>query len=221
MNRRLMSRFMKRDERMGRRMDERNPYGSRGGYVTSHRDNRDRGGYYDIRGEYDSKYDNRDYARSSRRDRGYSMSDEHYGEHTPYYEMYGIGAMYPHDYEDYGRRTYHSDYRGMDYGEEEMEKEYHEDLQEWIDKMKSKDRFKLSKEQITQQAKNMGVRFDKFNELEFYAIYLAMVTDYKSINGDYNMYLRMTKDFFEDDDIEVSPSEKVYIYLYNIVKGEE
>jgi hypothetical protein len=30
-----------------------------------------------------------------------------------------------------------------------------------------------------------------------------------------------TKKWLEDDDIEVSPSEKVCIYMYDIVMGEE
>ena len=120
------------------------------------------------------------------------------------------------DYRDYDDSDY-----SHDYAYDRAKDEYDADLRQWINELKSKDRFGVSKQQVLEQAKNMGVKFDEFSELEFYAIYLAMVSDYKSIANDYNNYIKMAKDFLEDDDIAVSPSEKVCIYLYEIVMGEE
>lgn len=127
---------------------------------------------------------------------------------------------YRRDYEnrDY---DYRPDYRDDYYNYDRAKDEYEMDLKKWIEKLKSKDRFGVSKQQVLEQAKNMGVKFDEYDEMEFYAVYLAMISDYKSIANDYNMYIKMAKDFLEDDDIAVSPSEKVCIYLYQIVLGEE
>lgn len=70
------------DGRRGRRrrerdrangMDERNPYGSKGGYVTSSKRGRDRAmDGRDYHPEYDSRYD-------SRYDANYGASNGHYG----------------------------------------------------------------------------------------------------------------------------------------------
>jgi hypothetical protein len=129
------------------------------------------------------------------------------------------------DYEPYGHEYYYpplasQDYaRGRrDYGHEE--KDYEEDLEEWIEKLKKKDRFRIKKEDIINSAKTMGVKFDEFSEEEFYAVYLMMVSDYKAVANDFRSYLNMAKEWLMDDDIEVSPSEKVCIYMYEIVKGE-
>lgn len=218
MNRYLKDRAMRKDYRG----DMRNPYGSRGGYVSSRHGRmrgRDRGMDYEYDyPEHDGRYDSRyDYGHESSRD---YMGDQHYGERNRpmEYEMYGVGGMRPmYDYR--GSRGRRMDY-GYDYASEDMEKEYKEDLEDWISKLKKKDRFGLNKDTAIQKAKEMGVRFDEINELEYYAIYLSMVTDYPQISNDPHMYLAMAKDFIFDDDIQVSPSDKVCIYLYKIVLGE-
>ena len=110
MNRYLKDRAMRRDMNM---RDGRNPYGSRGGYVSSRRGRgRDRADMnYDMdRGNrgYDRGMDyNYDYAKygseyDSRYDREYRSQDGHYpmerhGEHyRPMdYEIYGVGGMRP------------------------------------------------------------------------------------------------------------------------------
>ncbi len=134
--------------------------------------------------------------------------------------------MYPEERDYRGRdmrRDMRRDYYDYDhdYMYDRAKSEYEMDLKDWISKLKSKDRFNVSKQQILEQAKNMGAKFKEYDEDEFYAIYLAMVSDYKTIANDYNNYIKMAIDFLEDDDIAVSPSEKVCIYLYQIVLGEE
>ena len=104
-------------------MDGRNPYGSRGGYVTSSRRGRRdrtmesdmaRGGRGSSRGsndygtydpEYDSRYDN-DYATGE-----YNTRDSVYGR-----ELYGYYGDTPFEI----RRGYSMRDGGMDYGEEDM-----------------------------------------------------------------------------------------------------
>lgn len=226
MNRRLRDRLMRRSDRMmedyarsGRRRNRssRNDYGM---------------GRYELRGTYDSMGDYgefNDYRNPYGSRGGYVMSDRNfqqgdyrannseYGNRGDSHWGYPMGYGYPERYDyNYSDRGY------MDRKSKEDEEEYHNDLKKWIKKLESKNRFNnVSKDQIIQHAKNMGVKFDEIEELEFYAIYLAMVTDYKSLGGDFTLYIRLAKDFFEDDDIEVSPSEKACIYMYNIVMGEE
>lgn len=161
--------------------------------------------------EYDSR--RQDYEYDSRRGRRMrsdrEMDDGHYeyGRPVEFY-THGVGGMRYHDYRS-------------DYSEDDIEYRYHKDLKHWIEKLKSKDKFNLSEEQVVQQAKSLGVHFKDYSELEFYAMYLAMVSDYHRILGnDVLLYIKMAREFLEDDDIAVTPSEKVCIYYYHIVKGE-
>lgn len=107
---------------------------------------------------------------------------------------------------------------GYDYGD--MDHEYKADLKEWIEKLKHKDKFKISSTDIIHKAKTMGVSFRDYDELEFEATYYMLISDFGSISNDPHTYIMMAKAFLEDDDIEVSPSEKLCIYFYKIVKGE-
>jgi hypothetical protein len=191
-NKYLRDRAMRRSGRRDR-MDGRNPYGSRGGYVRDSR--RGRG--------YDRAMDERyDYAERSR------------GDYRGYDRYNGYDEAYDRDYE-YDREHY-----GRDYAEEEMDKEYEEKLHEWIKKLKKKDRFASSKEDIIRKAKSMDVKFDEFTEDEFYAVYLMMVSDYKHVANDPHHYLAMAKEWLMDDDVEMRGSDKVCAYLYTIVLGE-
>lgn len=204
--------------RRGGRRDMRNPYGSRGGYVGSKR-SRDRA--MDSRYDY-TEYDSRDYRRYDRyQDSRDYMGDEHFGEHyRPYgYQMYGMGGIRPeYDYSDYGDYDYMYD---RDYAEEKEHKEYQEKLHEWITKLKKKDKFNLPKEEVFKKAKEMGIKFDKFDEMEFYAVYLMLISDFKQISSEPHRYIAMAKDWLEDDDIKRKGSEKVCAYLYSIVLGED
>ena len=192
-NKYLRDRAMRRS---GRR-DYRNPYGSRGGYVRDRTDMaRGRGRGYDRAMDYEH-----DYAESSRGD--YRRYDRRYDDEA-----------YDRDYE-YDREHY-----GRDYAEEDMDKEYEEKLHEWIKKLKKKDRFSTSKDDIIRKAVSMDVKFDKFSEDEFYATYLMMVSDFKHVANDPHHYLAMAKEWLMDDDVELTGSDKVCAYLYTIVLGE-
>ena len=193
----LRERAMRRGRRDGLTMreyrhDGRNPYGSRGGYVVS---GRGRGRDY----EMDERHDYPESSRSDYMRYDYKRSDYRYNRDYEYpREHYG----YP------------------DYAEEDMSHEYEEKLHEWIKKLKKHDRFGLTKEDVMKKAKSMSVNFESFDEDEFYAIYLMMVSDYKHIGNDPHMYLAMAKDWLMDDDVAMRGSDKVCAYLYEIVLGE-
>lgn len=194
-----------------RMMDGRNAYGSRGGYVTSRRGRgRDRamdmGSYYP---EHDGRY-GRGYDRGHPHSE-YNYGGEHYGEHSRpmEYEMYGygIGGMYPrHDY-------------GYDYASDDMEKEWREDIKEWQEKLKKHDKFRHSKDQIIQSAKQMNIMFKDFDEEEFMTTYYMMMSDYPDIATNYQTYIVMAKDFLEDKDSELKGSDKLCAYYYDVVLG--
>ena len=95
-----------------------------------------------------------------------------------------------------------------------------EDLKKWIEKTKSKDKFKMPFDKVIEQAKNMGVKFDDYSELEFYAIYLMHISDYPEKSNDYNYYISMAKDWLEDDDVYYKGGDKVCSYLYHTVLGK-
>jgi hypothetical protein len=144
-----------------------------------------------------------DYRRNDRNDYGYDYRRNDYG----------------NDYGNYSRNR-DRDY-GNDYGEDdEMDEDYKKDLKEWITKLKAKDKYGMTSDQIIQQGKSLGASFKGYDEMEFYATTLMMISDYKDISNDPMMYIRMAKDFLEDSDSEVSPSEKLCIYMYKIAKGE-
>lgn len=223
----MMTRRMK--DRMSRRMsrrDGRNPYGSRGGYVTTRR--RDRGsrrmGQHNSP-QYDPRYDyNYDSRYDTRMDSNHPMGHQQYDYHNRPIEFYGMGGMYRPDYRSdyrYDRGEMMNDTYYQDYASEDMEKEYEEDLYEWIEKLKKFDKYGLTKEQVIQQAKNMGVKFKDYEEIEFYATYLMMLSDYPAVGGDYPIFIQMAKDFLEDKDSALKGSEKLCEYLYTIVLDEE
>ena len=177
--------------------DGRNPYGSRGGYVTSRRGRRDRemGDY----GDYEMQ-----------RGRDYDMAQ------NVSYPMYGIGGYRPYegdmaDY-DYARRGGRSrgrdyaDYYDYDYAEEDDE--WKEHLKKWSEKLKKKDRFNMPKDQVLQNAKQMGVKFDDYNEEEFLTTYYMVLSDYPKIANEPHTYLALAKDWLEDKDTALKGSEK-------------
>ena len=151
--------------------------------------------------QYQMKYDRMDYAR------GQGNSNSNRRDYEPYGESYYYPPLAPQDY-------------AMRYHDYDSEKEWYKELEHWTEKLKKKDRFHIKKEDVISSAKQMGVKFEEFSEEEFYAVYLMMVSDYKAVANDFRSYLNMAKEWLMDDDIEVSPSEKLCIYYYEIVKGE-
>lgn len=122
------------------------------------------------------------------------------------------------DYRDYQReREPYGYYTDMDYAE--MDEEYKTELEEWCKELKKQVRSPLSKSEILNTAEQMGVRFDKFDEKEFYTTVMMLMSDYPNI-GQPETYIAMAKQWLEDKDSELTGSEKLSAYYYTIVKGE-
>lgn len=162
---------------------------------------RSRRGRYD-RTEYGYMEDNRSDYRSM--DSTYDRYHEHGGQYM-YPTAYGVGHY-----------IYGPD--GKDYDDAH---EYHKELESWIHSLKREDRFGLPKEEVLKKAKDMGVRFHDYDEAEFYAVYLMLISDFKHIANDPHQYLAMAKEWLEDKDAKRQGSEKVCAYLYTIVLGED
>lgn len=233
----MASRYLNR--RMDSRMrDGRNPYGSRGGYVSSRR--RGRGRDRGMGSDYN--YSEHDYRYDSRMDSDYGMQDSHYGmerygeSRRPMdYEMYryGVGGIRPmmNDYARGGNRgrNYDRDYDmrdyrdyGYDYASGDMEKEWEEKVEKWCKELKKHDKFNMPKEEIVHQARQMGAKFNEYNEKEFLTTYYMMMSDYKmDMLNSPQAYMILAKDFLEDSDSELKGSDKLCAYYYEVVKGGE
>lgn len=182
--------------------------------------------------------------RRRNRDYGYPMDYNYdYPEYASRYD-FGMGRDRYHDEERYmGReqpressrvyydydmrrgRDYRGDYRGgrdyRDYADDDYDREYHEDLKEWTEKLKKYDRFNMPKEQLIQSARQMGVNFEDYDEDEFYAVYLMQVSDYPTIANEPRIYLGMAKSWLEDKDIKLDGSDKLCKYMYEIAMAED
>lgn len=236
-----------RDMLMRRNMrDMRNPYGSRGGYVSSRRPRRDRemGDYndYDMRGgDYgltygyhnvgiDASYpsyeqdfyeqDERDFARGRRNDYNYyDMRSADYG-----YDMArggrGRGRSRGRDYGDY------QDYG--DYGEDmKLSKK---DMEKWKKHLHNSDGTNgehFRKEQIEQMAKQWGTDVNKYGGIETFAMAMNMMySDYCLVAKKYGVdrpefYAEMTKAFLDDKDFDGEGAEKLALYYKCIVEKDE
>lgn len=206
--------------RMSPMRDGRNPYGSRGGYITS-RDPRRR----------DRMSGMSDYARG--RDYGYEGPE--YPNREQEERMYRDGHYYPFEitgkmgYEEEMYDPYYQDMmydyrgRGRDYASAEMLS--NRELMDWSQKLmkdvEEKDKAFFKYENIEKKAKDMGIQFDKFTFDEFYLVCLMMYTDYCKTLGTANMdiYLKLSKDWLQDQDSELKNSEKLYAYYYYVVMG--
>lgn len=188
--------------------------------------------------EYDyAKYDSR--YNSNRRGQDGNYPYQQYGERNRpmEYEMYGygIGGIKPMDYGydynyDYARggnrmrdRNYDYNYGyDYDYASEDMEKEWKEHLKKWQDELKRYDRFNIPKEQIIQNARQMGATFEDYNEDEFYTTYLMIVSDNKKSISDPHIAILQTQEWLEDDDSKLKGSDKLCAYYYEVINaGEE
>lgn len=153
-----------------------------------------------------------------------NVRDRYYPErfYMDYERPYESRRTYDYNYDmrgDYRGRDYRRDYR--DYADDDYDKEYHEDLAKWTNKLKQYDRFGLSKDQVIQKARDMGVSFNEYEPDEFYAVYLMQVSDYPSIANEPHTYLAMAKSWLEDKDIQLDPSEKLCKYMYEIAMADE
>lgn len=165
--------------------------------------------------ERDSRYNDRNY--SMPMDARYDMAYQQYRQPSRPMDFamygYGVGGIMPMNY---AQKDY--DY-GYDYASEE--KEWKEHLKKWCEELKRYDRFNMPKEQVIQNAKQMGIEFDKYNEEEFLTTYYMVMSDYPSIANEPHTYISLAKDWLEDKDSKLKGSEKLCAYYYEVIKGGE
>lgn len=228
----VVSRRARGDRRMGR--DYANDYPNRYSDSENQRLNsqreedyaRGRGydGHYEpieIMGRFNGYYGGaEDYARG----RDYNYSED-------YARGRGRDYNYGNDYargRDYGYMPYPPYMMDYGYGRDYAQGgEYlsDRDLQMWADKLmkkvEDKDKQFLSRENIRKRADEMGIKFEKYSFEEFYVVVLMKYTDHCKTLGTANMdiYLKLAKDFFEDDDAAVKYGEKLALYYDHIVEG--
>ena len=201
--------------------DGRNPYGSRGGYVTSRSPRRDRD--MDDMGMYGMpKGDYRRGGMPPMRDyNDYDMRGDMRGRDYADYEMHDVRGR---DYADYGM-----DYGMRDYGEMEYGKLSHKDIENWKRHMKNQDgtmgeHFK--KEQVMQAARQIGVNPEEYGEHIFPLVMNMMYSDYCAVAKKFGLdrpdfYAELAKAFLNDKDFEGDPEEKVYLYYKCIAEQED
>lgn len=173
----------------------------------------------------------RDYIRDrmdrmrDRRDRMIGRNEQDYRRNRDYEDDFARGRR--RDYNDYemdyrGRNDFRGDmeYRDMRYDYSHEEDKYEKELEEWCEELKHYDKFKLPKEEVIRKAKQMGVRFEKYEEKEFLCTYYMMMSDYPDIATEPHKFIYMAKQFLEDKDAKRKDGEKLYYYYCDIVKGE-
>jgi hypothetical protein len=212
-----MNRFVK-DMLMARSgRDGRNPYGSRGGYVTSRpRRDRDMEDYGMPKGDYHrgGMPPMRDYD-------DYDMRGDMRGRDYADYEMHDMRGR---DYGDYGM-----DYADRDYGEMEYGKMSHKDIENWKRHLKNQDgtmgeHFK--KEQVMQAARQIGVNPEEYGEHIFPLVMNMMYSDYCAVAKKFGLdrpdfYAELAKAFLNDKDFGGEPEEKVWLYYQCIAAPEQ
>jgi hypothetical protein len=160
---------------------------------------------------------NNDYGRGPSQNYNYGgYSGHNYGYHNDYND-YGDYR----DYRDYNDYNDYNDYRDYnDYNDYGMDEEYKRDLQEWMQKLKRHDKFKLNEQELFEKAKQMGVRFDKYKEDEFMTVFYLTQAMFPNVSNDMHMYLAMAKSALEFKELGVDPEEALCIFMYKIIKGE-
>lgn len=219
--RRMMDRTMRRDGR--------NPYGSRGGYITS-RDprRRDRGMDYRLDMEHERMMD-RNYEPSH-----YEHDGNRRMEGKTYYPIEAMGSFngyWGRPQEDLGRGS-----RGRDYGYyEEDFGDYGEtltkdELEHWKHKLMKevdeKDRHMFETSNIEQKAMQMGVKMKEFGIDELALVTLMLYTDYcktlsRYVGNNIDAYIELAEDWLTDPDSDVKGAERLAIYHDEIIMGED
>lgn len=230
----MQRRYMRDMARQDRAMrDGRNPYGSRGGYVTRRRPRRYDRAMEDMARGYDREM--QDMARGGRgRGRGRDYADYNdYGDYADYDDYEEDEAGYDRGYMPFdirGGMDFNSGWRRSSYGRylndyDSAEKLDEEDLKEWHEKLLKEipEQYKhlYKKENIENIAGQMNVEFEKFNPLELTVTATMLATDYpKSVGfADVNRMVAMAKEWLCDEDSKLKYGKKLSAYYDNVVNG--
>ena len=222
--------YLSRSARDMRSRDMRNPYGSRGGYVTSDRRGRDyeyeRMGDMARRGEYGGNQTDRyhtmyDYAEgrnSNQSNRQSSRDNDYYGDMN-YYPIRRMGTF---DYNTYGGdfgydmargRDRNYDMRsGRDYAEDEY-KLTPTEIRKWEKELKQNGGSAFTVDQVKQVAQQHGIRFDEFTPELLTAITNMMYSDYYNPKFDTEVYVTLANDWLEDPDVDDGKTLKYYMLI--------
>lgn len=152
-----------------------------------------------------------DYARGGDRAMRDREFDGHYGYPVYPFEIAGrVGREYPmFDHRMSGGTQYLTEH----------------ELKDWAKRLLSevdeKDKSMLEKEAVLSKVEALGIEFEKFTKEEFYVVVLMMYTDFCKTLGtaNFDIYLKLAKDWLCDDDIALRYSEKLAAYHDTIVKG--
>ena len=152
-----------------------------------------------------------DYARGGDRAMRDREFDGHYGYPVYPFEIAGrVGREYPmFDHRMSGGSQYLTEH----------------ELKDWAKRLLSevdeKDKSMLEKEAVLSKVETLGIEFEKFTKEEFYVVVLMMYTDFCKTLGtaNFDIYLKLAKDWLCDDDIALRYSEKLAAYHDTIVKG--
>lgn len=222
--------------------DGRNPYGSRGGYISRTRPRgRDRASedMARVRGRNDYNYGN-DIVRNDYTERGGQSNYRDYAEHDM--------GRYPMDYEqsrqydrgyEYEQDGHYNNYRpieamgyfngyydmGEDYADYGTAKLSSKDIKKWEKGLENADGTKGKKwdtDQIRQVAQQHGIRFEEYSPELLTVIANMLYSDYcKILGADLMMYVKLAKAFLEDEDFEGEPEEKAMLYYKCIVSKDD
>lgn len=181
-----------------------------------HRRRRSRDGYehgYD----YTYRHDEARRMRDRAYEQGYSQGYDHASRRMSRDGAYNVG----HYIYDVPEHVPHipTEYKGYDSDDEEMH-EYKRDLEDWVSKLRHKDLYALPKHEIIKKAKDMGVRFDKYDEEDFYAMYLLHMSIYFNHGKDPHSFIAMARAFLENECLGTAPEERTCKYLYHMGLGE-
>ena len=210
-----MDRRMSRDRRMDmlrrKAQDMRDRRRGRNGYDMG---NTNRYGDSEYTRRYgDSNYPKFDYTRKGM---GYQSSRE-YDRH---YE-------YPYYMSDYNYDMARSKRTGRyikDYGAEEYLSD--EELMEWskdlLNEVDQQMKGYFTKDNIERKAMEMGIKYNDYTFAELYTVALMLYDDYKDVIGGSNpdIYLKLANAWFDDEDAELTGSEKLKAYYDEIVCPE-
>lgn len=165
-----------------------------------------------------------------------SYQDGHHPTHAGEYAYKPVEAMgYFKGYHNVDANQYSQDYRGYDmrdmrdytgYGEsltQEDITEWKEDLLKEVDE-KGKQFFEVYS--ISQRAKQLGIKPQKYTEEELALVALIMYTDYcktieRYIGQNMDVYIDLAKDWLTDEDSALKGSERLAAYYDCIILGED
>lgn len=148
------------------------------------------------------------YLRDRMIDRNYN--DRGYRDMRNYDRTY-----YDNGYDDRIRRN---DFRMNDYTS--MENDYYNEIGDWCNSLKSKVRFPLRENDIAGKARQMGIKFDEYNEKDLLTTFYMLQSDFPNVYSNAEGYIAMAKEWLEDKDSALTGNEKLTAYYYTIVKGE-